>query len=93
MPAIRSLDGRRAPGTRAGAPDERRSRMYTPFFRSLANYARATVHVRVVRGRDRHHVADAAVKALGLACREAFAEGGAIVSTSGAVLLEDGDTC
>ncbi|HLV25953.1 MAG TPA: imidazoleglycerol-phosphate dehydratase [Gemmatimonadales bacterium] len=65
------------------------SRLYTHFMRSLADNARATVHVRVLRGSDRHHVVEAAIKALGLACREALAEGGAVFSTKGAVLLED----
>ena len=34
----------------------------------------ATLHLRVLRGRDRHHVVEAAFKALGLALRDALVE-------------------
>jgi imidazoleglycerol-phosphate dehydratase len=61
------------------------------FFRSFADNARTTLHVRVLRGRDRHHVVEAAVKALGLSLRQALVESGAVFSTKGAVLLEIGD--
>ena len=50
--------------------------------------APATVHVRVLRGIDRHHVVEAAVKAVGLALRQALAAGDAVFSTKGAVTLE-----
>lgn len=63
------------------------SSLYDHFLRSLAEHARATVHVRVLRGRDRHHVVEAAVKALGLAVGEALVQQGAIFSTKGAVDL------
>jgi imidazoleglycerol-phosphate dehydratase len=64
------------------------SRMYDHFMRSFSDNARATVHVRVLRGRDRHHVVEAAFKALGLAVRDALAERGeAVFSTKGAVAL------
>jgi imidazoleglycerol-phosphate dehydratase len=64
------------------------SRMYDHFMRSLGDNARATLHVRVLRGRDRHHVVEAAFKALGLAVRDALAESGeAVFSTKGAVAL------
>jgi imidazoleglycerol-phosphate dehydratase len=43
------------------------------------------VHVRVLRGRDRHHVVEAAFKALGLALRQALVEGSDVFSTKGAV--------
>jgi imidazoleglycerol-phosphate dehydratase len=56
--------------------------------RSFAENARSTVHVRVLRGRDRHHVVEAAFKALGLAIRDALVESGAVFSTKGAVSLE-----
>lgn len=65
------------------------SRLYTHFFRSLADNARATIHVRVLAGEDRHHVVEAAFKALGLAVRQALEETGAVFSTKGAVVLEN----
>ena len=64
------------------------SRMYDHFFRSFADNARATVHVRVLRGSDRHHIVEAAFKALGLALRDAMATTSAVFSTKGAVRLE-----
>jgi imidazoleglycerol-phosphate dehydratase len=68
--------------------------MYDHFFRSFADNARATVHVRVLRGTDRHHVVEAAFKALGLALRDAMATTDAVFSTKGAVRLEvDGKPC
>lgn len=65
------------------------SALYDHFMRSFAEHARATVHLRVLRGRDRHHVVEAAFKALGLALRDALvAEGSAVFSTKGAIALE-----
>lgn len=65
------------------------SRIYDHWMRSFAENARATVHLRVLRGRDRHHVVEAAFKALGLALRDALvAEGSAVFSTKGSVALK-----
>jgi len=64
------------------------SRLYTHFLRSLATNLGATLHVRVVRGTDRHHMVEAAVKAVGLALRQALAEGDQVFSTKGSVKLE-----
>ena len=64
------------------------SRMYEHWMRSFADNARATIHIRVLRGRDRHHVIEAAFKALGLALRAALADSGAVFSTKGSVALE-----
>jgi imidazoleglycerol-phosphate dehydratase len=64
------------------------SRLYEHFFRSLALHARWTLHVRVLRGRDRHHVVEAAFKALGLALRQVRRQEGAVFSTKGAVRTE-----
>lgn len=64
------------------------SALYDHFLRSLAENARITLHVRVLRGRDRHHVVEAAVKATGLALRKALAPGDAVFSTKGAVHIE-----
>ena len=70
------------------------SRLYEHFLRSLAINAGWTLHVRVLRGRDRHHVVEATFKALGLALRQALREGeGAVFSTKGAVRLTwEGDS-
>ena len=67
------------------------SSMYDHFFRSFADNARATVHVRVIRGRDGHHVVEAAIKALGMALRDALTETGVVFSTKGSVKLEIGE--
>lgn len=64
------------------------SAMYDHWLRSFADNAAATLHVRVLRGRDRHHVVEAAFKALGLALRDAMAVGDAVFSTKGQVSLE-----
>jgi imidazoleglycerol-phosphate dehydratase len=63
------------------------NRLYDHWMRSFADNARATLHVRVIRGRDRHHVVEAAFKALGLALRDALTEGGAVFSTKGTVAI------
>ncbi len=61
------------------------SKLYDHWMRSFADNARATLHLRVIRGSDRHHVVEAAFKALGLAIRDAFVETGAVFSTKGSV--------
>jgi len=65
------------------------SRLYEHWMRSFADNARATVHVRVIRGRDRHHVVEAAFKALGFALGDALAETGTVFSTKGTPVLEE----
>jgi imidazoleglycerol-phosphate dehydratase len=64
------------------------SNLYEHFLQSLAVNMRATLHVRVLRGRDRHHVVEAAVKATGLALRQALREGDRVFSTKGSVSME-----
>ncbi len=64
------------------------SNIYDHFLRSFADNARATVHVRVIRGRDKHHIVEAAIKALGMALRDALAETGVVFSTKGSVHLD-----
>jgi imidazoleglycerol-phosphate dehydratase len=59
--------------------------------RSFSDHARATLHLRVLRGRDRHHIVEAAFKALGLAVRDALADSGAVFSTKGSVALRVGE--
>jgi imidazoleglycerol-phosphate dehydratase len=68
------------------------STLYDHWMRSFADNARATLHLRVLRGTDRHHVVEAAFKALGLALRDALADtgdNGAVFSTKGAVKLRE----
>jgi imidazoleglycerol-phosphate dehydratase len=66
------------------------SRLYDHWMRSFSDNSRATVHVRVLRGTDRHHVIEAAFKSLGLALREALTDSGDVFSTKGAVRFGDG---
>lgn len=63
------------------------SRLYDHWMRSFADNARATLHIRVLRGVDRHHIVEAGFKGLGLAIREALVESGAVFSTKGAARL------
>jgi imidazoleglycerol-phosphate dehydratase len=67
------------------------ARLYDHWMRSFADNARATLHVRVLRGVDRHHIVEAAFKALGLALRDALVESGAVFSTKGSVRLRAGE--
>jgi imidazoleglycerol-phosphate dehydratase len=52
------------------------SEVLEEFWKALSIHAGATIHVDVIRGRNRHHIAEATFKALGLALREAVALGG-----------------
>jgi len=63
------------------------SSLYEHWMRSFCDAAGVTLHLRVLRGRDRHHIVEAAFKALGLALRDAFVDTGAVFSTKGAVTL------
>ena len=67
------------------------STLYDHFLRSFAENAAMTLHLRVVRGRDRHHLVEAGVKAVGLALRRALAPGDAVFSTKGAVRITRGE--
>jgi imidazoleglycerol-phosphate dehydratase len=64
------------------------SDLYEHFLRSLAHNAEITLHVRVLRGRDRHHIVEAAFKAVAFALRDALVAGAAVFSTKGRVTLE-----
>lgn len=66
------------------------SNLYDHWMRSFAENARATLHLRILRGTDRHHIVEAGFKALGLAIHDAMREtgGDATFSTKGAVALE-----
>ncbi len=63
------------------------STLYDHWMRSFSDNAKATLHLRVLRGKDRHHIVEAAFKALGLAVRDAFVDSGAVFSTKGGVAL------
>jgi imidazoleglycerol-phosphate dehydratase len=52
------------------------SEVLEEFWRALSIHLGATIHVDVIRGRNRHHVAEATFKALGLALRQAMAHAG-----------------
>ena len=56
--------------------------------RSFADNAKVTLHIRVLRGTDRHHIVEAAFKALGFAIRQALVETDAVFSTKGSVTLD-----
>lgn len=62
--------------------------LYDHWFRSFAEHARITLHLRVLRGKDSHHLTEAAFKAVGLALRDALADSGAVFSTKGPVKWE-----
>jgi imidazoleglycerol-phosphate dehydratase len=66
--------------------------LYDHWMRSFAEHAKLTLHVRVLRGRDRHHIVEAAFKALGLALRDAFRTDGSAetFSTKGTVRWSEG---
>jgi imidazoleglycerol-phosphate dehydratase len=61
------------------------STLYEHFFRSLAHAAAMTLHIVVIRGRDRHHIIEATFKAVGLSLRQALRPADAIFSTKGGV--------
>lgn len=63
------------------------SSLYDHFMRSFAEHAGTTLHLRVLRGQDRHHIVEGAFKALGLAMRDAMVDSGAVFSTKGSVAL------
>jgi imidazoleglycerol-phosphate dehydratase len=58
------------------------------FWKALSIHLGATIHVDVIRGRNRHHLAEATFKALGLALREAMAAGGGSGAPSSKGLLD-----
>ena len=62
------------------------SEVLEEFWRALSLHLGATIHVDLVRGRNRHHIAEATFKALGLALREAVRVTGAGVPSSKGVL-------
>jgi imidazoleglycerol-phosphate dehydratase len=61
------------------------SEVLEEFWKALSIHVGATMHVDMIRGRNRHHIAEATFKALGLALREAMSVqgGGAVPSSKG----------
>jgi imidazoleglycerol-phosphate dehydratase len=62
------------------------SEVLEEFWRALSIHLGATIHVDVIRGRNRHHIAEATFKALGLSLREAVQVTGRGVPSSKGVL-------
>ena len=62
------------------------SEVLEEFWRAFSIHLGATIHVDVIRGRNRHHIAEATFKALGLALRDAMAIGGSGVPSSKGLL-------
>ncbi len=62
------------------------SEVIEEFWRALSIHLGATIHVDLIRGRNRHHIAEATFKALGLALREAVKVTGSGVPSSKGVL-------
>lgn len=76
-------------GGRAHYEGELPSGLYDHFMRSFAVNLKATLHIRVLRGTDRHHIIEAAFKSAGLAIRQAMRnEADAVFSTKGTVQTE-----
>lgn len=65
-----------------------RNKLYEHVMRSFCEHAKVTLHLRILRGKDSHHVTEAAFKALGFALRDAMVDSGVVFSTKGAVALE-----
>ena len=60
--------------------------MIPHFFRSFADSARATVHVKLLGGENEHHKVEAIFKALGLSLRQAMQiVGDQVISTKGVI--------
>ncbi|HEY4137276.1 MAG TPA: imidazoleglycerol-phosphate dehydratase [Casimicrobiaceae bacterium] len=62
------------------------SSFFEHWMRSFCDAAKFTLHIRVLRGEDRHHVVEAAFKALGFALSDALQDTGSVFSTKGSVV-------
>jgi imidazoleglycerol-phosphate dehydratase len=63
------------------------SEVVEEFWKALSIHLGATIHVDLIRGRNRHHIAESTFKALGLALRAAMAPSGAAGAPSSKGLL------
>jgi imidazoleglycerol-phosphate dehydratase len=64
------------------------SSLYDHWMRSFCDAGKFTLHLRVLRGEDRHHIVEAAFKAVGFALRQALGDAGSVMSTKGVVSVE-----
>lgn len=62
------------------------SEVLEEFWRAFVVHAGATLHLDLIRGRNRHHIAESGFKALGLALREAMSLGGLEIPSSKGLL-------
>jgi imidazoleglycerol-phosphate dehydratase len=62
------------------------SEVLEEFWRALSIHLGATIHVDLIRGRNRHHIAESTFKALGLALRDGVRVGGGGIPSSKGVL-------
>jgi imidazoleglycerol-phosphate dehydratase len=63
------------------------SSFFEHWMRSFCDAGKFTLHLRVLRGEDRHHIVEAAFKALGFSLAQALADTGSVFSTKGSVAL------
>ena len=63
------------------------STFFEHWMRSFCDAGKFTLHLRVLRGDDRHHVVEAAFKALGFSLAQALADTGGVFSTKGTVAV------
>lgn len=94
--AVVDLSGRPWPEVALGLEREMLGTLATEnvthFFVSLTMSLKAAVHVDVLRGKNDHHRAEAAFKALALALKAAMApaDGGSVPSTKGSLKADSG---
>jgi imidazoleglycerol-phosphate dehydratase len=62
------------------------SEVLEEFWRAFSIHLGATIHVDLIRGRNRHHIAESTAKALGLALRQAASVSGRGVPSSKGLL-------
>jgi imidazoleglycerol-phosphate dehydratase len=67
------------------------STFFEHWMRSFCDAGKFTLHIRVLRGEDRHHVVEAAFKALGFSLAQALADTGSVFSTKGTVAVKRGN--
>ncbi|MGH7653248.1 MAG: imidazoleglycerol-phosphate dehydratase [Gemmatimonadaceae bacterium] len=63
------------------------STFFDHWMRSFCDAGKFTLHIRVLRGDDRHHVVEAAFKAVGFSLAQALADTGSVFSTKGTVAV------
>src|SRR5262249_57018774 len=57
------------------------NKLYEHWMRSFCDNATGTLHLRVLRGTHRHHIIEAAFKAVGLALRDALVDSATVFTT------------